>query len=312
MDGKGAPQMDRTQLRDKRQQPGPVKNGISEEAAQRLMEAVKNGNRPAKKVPPETRLYCLNGPYGLAPHINGEVYWQPWSQEKQATGSQTGKNFDMRFDCQLAGTEDLSCLHTNTGDFHDNPKLFPRPFNRMAYHLFFSTRRMHVGTRQELLDGPHLLSELYRRSLLGSDIQVRETPPSDAPESEPGDEEIHKAMEIGGASSEPLASSRPVDPRWDTIWTYWDYPNGPDVAVQLNIDSWAKHAPNMKIVRINESNIREYVPDCPDEFFRFPYAAAKSDFVRASLLYHRGGVYMDTDFFVNEPHGRYFAKSGHI
>jgi len=104
-----------------------------------------------------------------------------------------------------------------------------------------------------------------------------------------------------GAALQSPAPAVKADPRWDTIWTYWDYPKGPDYLVQLNLDTWRKWAPEMKLVLINESNIRQYVPDCPDEFFRLPYAAAKSDFVRASLLYHHGGVYMDTDFMLLGP-----------
>ena len=38
------------------------------------------------------------------------------------------------------------------------------------------------------------------------------------------------------------------------------------------------------------------IPDAPEELFRIPYEAAESDAIRYALLYHNGGIYMDTDF----------------
>lgn len=108
---------------------------------------------------------------------------------------------------------------------------------------------------------------------------------------------------VGGPAAaeeqqEPLHESGHKGGKHDTIWTYWDYPSGPDSMISLNIETWQKHASGMKIVLVNNTNIAKYVPDLPREFFRLPYAAAKSDFVRASVLYHQGGIYMDTDFLL--------------
>ena len=36
--------------------------------------------------------------------------------------------------------------------------------------------------------------------------------------------------------------------------------------------------------------MRELVPDLPEEYFRLPYSAAKSDFLRYGMLYHHGGT----------------------
>lgn len=60
----------------------------------------------------------------------------------------------------------------------------------------------------------------------------------------------------------------------------------------LNIKSWAKHNPHMKIVLLNDSNVKEYIPDMPEEFFKMPYQAAKSDVIRAGSIYHHGGLYV--------------------
>jgi len=104
----------------------------------------------------------------------------------------------------------------------------------------------------------------------------------------------------GQMSVEPQHQSK-VDSRWSTIWTFWDYPYGANPLVQLNVDTWRKHAPGMNIVFLNDTNMKDYVPDLPDEYYRLPYPSAKSDFVRASVLYHQGGVYMDTDFLLMKP-----------
>ena len=55
--------------------------------------------------------------------------------------------------------------------------------------------------------------------------------------------------------------------------------------------TWRLHNPEMKIVLINESNVRDYIPDMPEEFWRQPYHASKSDIIRAAALYHHGGLY---------------------
>eukprot|EP00435_Cladocopium_sp_Y103_P062211 s313_g23.t2 len=51
-------------------------------------------------------------------------------------------------------------------------------------------------------------------------------------------------------------------------------------------------------VLINDENVLTYLPDMPKEYFRMPYSQAKSDIIRYGLLYHHGGIYMDTDFLV--------------
>ena len=52
---------------------------------------------------------------------------------------------------------------------------------------------------------------------------------------------------------------------------------------------------------VNDTNVEKLIPDLPHEYFMLPYASAKSDLLRAALLYHHGGIYMDTDFLVNRP-----------
>jgi len=93
------------------------------------------------------------------------------------------------------------------------------------------------------------------------------------------------------------------------IYTYWDYGNDPLPMIALNVQTWLKHAPpDTELVLVNESNFRDLIPDAPEELFRLPYAAAKSDIVRAAVLYHHGGLYLDTDFVVMKPLSNIFEK----
>lgn len=86
------------------------------------------------------------------------------------------------------------------------------------------------------------------------------------------------------------------------IFTYWDYPRGAGPLVELNLKTWLAHSPpGTEIVKVNDTNFLELVPDAPPEWFKVPYAAAKSDIVRAAVLYHHGGIYMDTDFVAMRP-----------
>jgi len=168
LDGLGPAKLDPTQGRSK----GKMKREQSASAQQveALRAAVAKGNLPAKPLPPEVRLFCLNGDKGLAPHLNGEVYWQPWSADTQATGDVVGasqRDFDMRFRCREEGLEgDLVCAKSNGGNHGSKtPRVIHKFFQRVSYHLFFSTRKVKVTSKKQLIQGPWLLSELYRRSL---------------------------------------------------------------------------------------------------------------------------------------------------
>ena len=64
-----------------------------------------------------------------------------------------------------------------------------------------------------------------------------------------------------------------------------NYPKGANAWVELNLRTWRHHNPDMDIRLLNDSNIRDWVPDMPPEFFRLPYDQCKSDvlYVAASL-----------------------------
>lgn len=86
-----------------------------------------------------------------------------------------------------------------------------------------------------------------------------------------------------------------------TLFTLWDFTNKePPPYFRLNHASWVRHSRGLckGPVLINDTNVMQWIPDMPEEYFRLPYAAAKSDAIRYALLYHHGGFYLDSDFLV--------------
>ena len=74
------------------------------------------------------------------------------------------------------------------------------------------------------------------------------------------------------------------------------------------MQTWKHHNPEFEIKLVNDSNIRDYIPDMPEEYFRLLHPAPRSDFFRAGVIYHHGGVYMDTDFMAMKPLTPMLAK----
>jgi len=128
-----------------------------------LLGAVLLGNKPAKRFPIDSRIFCFQGRDGLAPHLNGEVYWQKWDAMTQATSHDTASSdqYDVRFQCKANG-DDLECTKGNWGE---DPRKFSNFFGRIAYHLFFSTRALDKGTPEDTLTADWLIAELHRRSM---------------------------------------------------------------------------------------------------------------------------------------------------
>jgi len=131
--------------------------------AEKIAERVAKGNVKSMQWPAKTRYYCMRGAEGMAPHLNGEVYWQPWNSKTKATQEdRSGGSFDMRFACQERASGDLDCSKGNWGKSRRN---FPRFFGRLAYHLFFSTKKPYARSRSDILETGYLLSDMYKRTL---------------------------------------------------------------------------------------------------------------------------------------------------
>merc|ERR1712217_702301 len=124
------------------------------------------------QLPSETRVVCLRGVEGLAPHTNGEMYYQAWDAKARATRLAPGeRKYDHRFSCKEQDDGSLMCAYGNWGK---QPRRFPNFFGRMAYHLFSSAHKFFPGWQaahrqavkspEDILSAGWLLSEMYRRS----------------------------------------------------------------------------------------------------------------------------------------------------
>eukprot|EP00928_Gymnodinium_smaydae_P046616 TRINITY_DN31064_c0_g1_i1.p1 TRINITY_DN31064_c0_g1~~TRINITY_DN31064_c0_g1_i1.p1 ORF type:complete len:780 (+),score=116.17 TRINITY_DN31064_c0_g1_i1:48-2387(+) len=232
------------------------------------------------ELPKGLKLFCFQGNETLTPHMNGEIYWSPWNADEGRTANfQDNQLYDQRFACTAGGQ--VNQLHCTKGNWGESNRTFHNFFNRIAYHLFSSTGTRHASTVDEAFRNSWLVSELWRRSLgLGRQAV----------------QEVASLIE----SEEPLR-----------IWAYYEYPNGPSPFVKLNLETWRRHNPNVRIELVNDTNVRHWIPDLPEEYDRLGYQSAKSDVMRAALLYHHGGLYMDTDFMLMKPLGDIFEKLRH-
>jgi len=106
------------------------------------------------------------------------VYWQPWDKENRRTDLKwpASKDYDMRFDCaEVDG--DLDCRKGNWGNDRRVIKNF---FNRVSYHLFFSTKKPSVRSVDDVLNGHWLISDMYQRTLSSSPAPAPSRDASDA------------------------------------------------------------------------------------------------------------------------------------
>eukprot|EP00440_Ansanella_granifera_P068907 gb/GFBE01074753.1/.p1 GENE.gb/GFBE01074753.1/~~gb/GFBE01074753.1/.p1 ORF type:complete len:412 (+),score=97.87 gb/GFBE01074753.1/:1-1236(+) len=112
----------------------------------------------------------------------------------------------------------------------------------------------------------------------------------------------HRSSSGSRAAAELARMFADIDD-WDVncrIFTMWDYPNGVPYYIEKDLQSWAFHSKNRcgYPVKINDTNVREYIPDLPEEYFRLPDHGSRSDIIRYALLYHHGGMYLDSDMIV--------------
>lgn len=115
---------------------------------------------------------------------------------------------------------------------------------------------------------------------------------------------VSAATSVSGSTNAPASSnvsgSTTLGKQACNLFTLWEYEHGAPLYSRVNVESWRRHSHGLcnEPILIDDSNVKTYVPDMPDEYFRLPYHAAKSDVIRYALLYHNGGIYMDTDFLV--------------
>jgi len=146
--------------------PKASSTGVSGPDVDAILAAVERGNAKSKQLPADARIFCFEGRDGLAPHLNGEIFWQKWDSNARATSADAAKaskdKYDLRFQCREERNGDLHC---DRGNWGDSDEVFPNFFGRIAYHLFFSTGAVNTNSAAESLSSDWLLSELLRRSI---------------------------------------------------------------------------------------------------------------------------------------------------
>lgn len=74
-----------------------------------------------------------------------------------------------------------------------------------------------------------------------------------------------------------------------------------NVLIKKCIASWKKHLPDYKIIEWNEGNFDIHMNAYVEEAYNAKKWAFVTDYVRLYVLYHVGGIYMDTDVEVLKP-----------
>jgi len=87
------------------------------------------------------------------------------------------------------------------------------------------------------------------------------------------------------------------------VWVYYNFTTNKNEFLHLNIEVMRSYmGDKFALVLVNATNERQLIPDLSDvpEFLRIPDHGARSDFLRAALLAHHGGVYLDADVLLQQ------------
>lgn len=215
---------------------------------------VQETDRPLiSMIDPPAKFYCLNGRRSLSPEENGAIFWMPWDEEKGATKPglppEEWEMPEFYQTAKLLDNGDLECSGRHRPERakgphqHLKPQTYEKFFGRPAYHLFSSLHQpvdSKVLSQDDILQNDWILSYMYRKAL---GVTKRKVVPT------------------------PAVVDHEAQPDWSHIFTWYDYRLNRDrnPFVDLNIRTWKKLNPGMKVVLVNRSNIKEWVPDLPAE-----------------------------------------------
>jgi hypothetical protein len=81
------------------------------------------------------------------------------------------------------------------------------------------------------------------------------------------------------------------------IWQYWETQDFKPLFVD-GLHEIAKNNSGVEVVLVTPEKVREYIPDIPKEILNIKEIAHKADMIRALLIYHYGGMWLDSDAIV--------------
>jgi hypothetical protein len=85
----------------------------------------------------------------------------------------------------------------------------------------------------------------------------------------------------------------------NAIWLFWENPPGqsePPAYVQLCWKIISKHCGNdFDIYLVTPENVKQFLPNIPDSFFKIAQINNKSNYLRYHLLAEHGGIWLDSD-----------------
>ena len=81
------------------------------------------------------------------------------------------------------------------------------------------------------------------------------------------------------------------------IWQYWETKGVKPLFVDTLHDI-AKKNSGIEVVLVTPETIEDYIPNIPKEIFSIKEMAHKADMIRALLIYHHGGMWLDSDAIV--------------
>lgn len=81
------------------------------------------------------------------------------------------------------------------------------------------------------------------------------------------------------------------------IWQYWETKTFKPLFVD-ELHEIAKKNSNIEVILVTPDTIAHYLPDLPEEILQIKELAHKADMIRALLIYHHVGMWLDSDAIV--------------
>lgn len=81
------------------------------------------------------------------------------------------------------------------------------------------------------------------------------------------------------------------------IWQYWETKGLKPLFVD-DLHRVAKKNSGVEVILVTPETLTEYLPNIPPEIFQIKELAHKADMIRALLIYHHGGMWLDSDAIV--------------